>query len=65
MYIDGRRVTPPIGLAVPLSADHTEFDKAIDRGQYEPPAIADLGSLMQVTAGTGNLRARDAGGASV
>ena len=34
-------------------------------GQYEPPAITDLGSLMQITAGTGTRRNQDAGGASV
>jgi hypothetical protein len=33
--------------------------------QYEPPAITDLGSLVQITAGTGTRSRVDAGAASV
>ena len=37
----------------------------IVRRDYEPPAIADLGSLMQITAGTGTRRTNDPAGVSV
>jgi hypothetical protein len=42
---------------------HTE--QGAPRPPYEPPAITDLGSLMQITAGTGSRAAVDAGSASV
>jgi hypothetical protein len=32
---------------------------------YEPPAIEELGTLLQITAGTGARAVRDASGASV
>jgi hypothetical protein len=32
---------------------------------YEPPAIEELGTLLQITAGTGTQHVRDASGASV
>lgn len=33
--------------------------------EYEPPAVTDLGPLVQLTAGTGTRARVDAGGASV
>jgi hypothetical protein len=36
-----------------------------DGPSYEPPAIEDLGTLLQITAGTGARRTQDPSGTSV
>jgi len=38
---------------------------AADVPSYEPPAIEDLGTLLQITAGTGARRTQDPSGTSV
>jgi hypothetical protein len=38
---------------------------AVDVTAYEPPAIEDLGTLLQLTAGTGARRTQDPAGTSV
>lgn len=50
-----------------MSTDRPDHEQAKTKPMpgYEPPAIVDLGPLVQVTAGTGTRQISDVGGASV